>query len=490
MTKNVLAFDLGASSGRVILGTYKDNKIVTEEIHRFTNAVIEKEGSLFWDLDYLFSEILLGLKKATEKYQIDSIGFDTWGVDFVCLDENGQALQNAVSYRDQRTKGLFELVAKDSAEKLSLFQATGNQPLEINTLFQLLTFREQEPDLFKKTQTILNMPDWFNYHLTGEKKAERSIASTTQLMSSDRRSWNEKLLEKFDLSPEIFPELVHEGNHLGHIKAEFVNQKIKVINVCEHDTASAVVCIPTVENDFLFISSGTWSLIGTELSEANLSKQAYDFGLSNESGQGRTSELLKNCTGLWIIQELQKDFASLGQHFDFTQISEMASQAPAFQTLINTEDSRFSSPGQMVSKIKDFAKESNQKVPQAPAEFFRSVYESLALQYREAIGQISEVTGRSYETIYIIGGGSQASFFCQMISNATNKTVCAGPAEATALGNIAIQLKTQGIFKDIKEIRASVRDNEPLKLYKPEKHEDWEQVAQFIKKGKTNEKLS
>ncbi|MDR2975990.1 MAG: rhamnulokinase [Streptococcaceae bacterium] len=484
MGKNVLAFDLGASSGRAILGRYENGVLQIEEIHRFHNAVVKKDGKLFWNLDYLFSEILVGLEKATAKYPIDSIGFDTWGVDFAAIDEEGQLLQNPLSYRGTETDGMLSFLEENYCSAEELYQETGIQIMEINSLFQLLALKQQAGELFQKTKYILNIPDLFNYLLTGEIKAEMSIASTTQLMNPHSKTWDKTLLEKIGLPVDVFPPLVEEGNILGKVKTEFTQQKqaIQVINVCEHDTASALVCVPTQQQDFIFISSGTWSLIGTELQTPIISKDTYHYQLTNEIGQNKRTELLKNCTGLWIIQELQKEFDEQGENYSFAQMTELAMTAPVAQTMIDTEDARFAKPDQMIEKIQAYAAETQQVIPQTAAELFRCVYESLALQYKATIDHIKAVTGKAYETIYIVGGGSQSELLCQLVADVTNTEVCAGPAEATALGNITIQFMAQGIYDNVQEIRDWTRTQTDLKNYLPRDSELWQKIYQKYQK--------
>ncbi|GAB2024533.1 rhamnulokinase family protein [Lactovum odontotermitis] len=469
MQKNVLAFDLGASSGRAVLGQYKDGSLKTEEIHRFSNGPVNTEGTLYWDLDALFSEIIVALNKATEKCRVDSLGFDTWGVDFGLMNQKGDIIQNPVSYRDSRTAGMMDFVSQNYLSEKDLFERTGNQLMEINTLFQLIALREQQPDLLAGTLKIMNIPDLFNYLLTGEIRSEISIASTTQMLNPLTKEWDKDLLEQVDLPLEILPALTSEGEVLGKVKEIYANQEqtIKVMNVCEHDTASAVVSVPALEQDFIFISCGTWSLVGTEISEPILSEDTFKYNLTNEIGQGGTIQLLKNCTGLWIIQELKREFAERGHEYSFPEIAETAAAAEPFRTFIDTEDPRFALPGDMIEKLQKFAEETDQKVPDTAPQLFRCVYEGLALKYKETIDQITAVTGKVYQTVYIVGGGCKADILCQMVADATGLTVSAGPAEATALGNIAIQLKAQGSFKDIKEIRNWVKENGEIRIYQP-----------------------
>ncbi|SJZ56964.1 L-fuculokinase [Pilibacter termitis] len=471
MQKNVLAFDLGASSGRAILGVYKDEDFQMEEIHRFPNVPVEQDGVLYWDLHYLFEQIKKGLELACDLCEIDSLAIDTWGVDFGLIDEEGNCLGKPVHYRDTRTQGMLKEVETFISSK-ELYERTGNQLMEINTLFQLLALKQQQPELLEKTKDILLMPDLFNYLLTGKKRAEVSIASTTQMLNSKTKTWDVKLLEKLQIPTTILPEIVQEGNHLGKVKREFINQEVEVLNISAHDTASAVVSVPAQER-FLFISCGTWSLVGTELEQPVLSEKAYEYNFSNETGQGGTTRFLKNCTGLWIVQELKRNFEERGEEFTFSEIAEMAQQAEAFICLFDTDDEMFATPGDMIERIRAYAKKTNQTSPNTPAEFFRSAYESLAMKYRGVFNEISEVTGFTFDTVNIVGGGSQAKILCQMVANASGKKVIAGPKEATAIGNLAIQLMAHGVFEDIHKIREWVSTLEETIAYQPEEIEKW-----------------
>ena len=349
MDLNVLAFDFGASSGRAIVGKYEKGDLVLEEVHRFDNQILEKENTLFWNIDYLLENILIGIKKATDKYPIKSLGIDTWGVDFGLLDESGKLLENPVHYRDSRTKGslsyLDNLISTDE-----LYQQTGNQLMEINTLFQLLTVKNERPDLFEQIDKVLLMPDLLNYLLTGNMKTEQSIASTTQLTDPYTKDWNKELMDLFQLPATLFPDIVEEGHQLGRLKNSYGLPQIEVINVCEHDTASAVLSVPSNQN-FLFISCGTWSLVGTELKKPVVTQKAQNYNLTNESGNNKTTRFLKNCTGLWIIQELKRNYAEQGIDYSYDQITDMTEKKKAFRCLIDTDDPRFSSPKEMKEKI-------------------------------------------------------------------------------------------------------------------------------------------
>lgn len=472
MNLNVLAFDFGASSGRAIVGKYKNGNLNLEEVHRFDNQILEKENTLFWNIDYLLENILIGIKKATEKYPIESLGIDTWGVDFGLLDKSGELLENPVHYRDSRTKGSLTYLKK-IISKEELYQQTGNQLMEINTLFQLLTVKNERPDLFERIDKVLLMPDLLNYLLTGNMKTEQSIASTTQLTNPYTKDWNKELMDLFQLPASLFPDIVTEGNQLGKLKSSFGLPAIEVINVCEHDTASAVLSVPSNQN-FLFISCGTWSLVGTELKKPVVTQKAQNYNLTNESGNNKTTRFLKNCTGLWIIQELKRNYAEQGIDYSYDQITDMTEKKKAFRCLIDTDDPRFSSPKEMKEKIQAYAKETNQEVPEAPGELFRCVYESLAFKYKYTTLEIIDAVGHEFDTLNIVGGGSQSALLCQMVADATGMRVCAGPVEATAIGNIIQQLMTHGVVDNIYEAREWIKKISNVTYYFPERKEEWE----------------
>lgn len=487
MKKYVLAFDFGASSGRAMVGQYDAGKLVVEEVHRFPNYPKEVAGEYAWDLAYLFEQILEGIRQATKRYPIASIGIDTWGVDIGLLDAAGNLLAPPRSYRDPYTQGMLEKVAEKIPLK-ELYQRTGNQLMPINTLFQLMALKEQKPALMEKVAKILWMPDLFNYLLTGEIAAERSIASTAQMVNVRTKNWDTQLLEILDLNPDWLPPLVQEGNVLGRLKPELGFEAIPVINICAHDTASAVVSVPSKQN-FLFISCGTWSLVGTEIKAPVTNEKAFSYNLTNESGINQTTRFLKNCTGLWIIQEVKRQLAAQGKDYSYEEMMALADRAPAFQTFIDTDDECFIAPGQMIERIQTFAHQTNQRIPQSDGEVIRCVYESLAMKYKYTLLEIIDALQSEFDTINILGGGAQATILCQMVADASNLRVCAGPVEATAIGNMAVQLQAQGVFKDVLEIREWVKAIADVKYYYPtEENAKWErQFSTYQKILKINQ---
>lgn len=477
MLKRVLAFDLGASSGRAILGSFDGNKIQLEEIHRFENKPLIKDNSMHWNLPELFNEIKKGMVIGESKGGYDSIGIDTWGVDYGIIDKDGEVLDNPVHYRDTRTLGMIDEVAKIIG-KDKLYTLTGNQIMEINTLFQLYSEYLTKDKDFHKDKTILMMPDLFNYLLTGVKKAEKTIASTTQIFDPYNKKWNEYLIAKVGLNKDIFPDVVSTGTEVGLVKEELAKElKIErktVIAVCEHDTASAVAAVPSKE-DFIFVSCGTWSLFGTELKEPLINEMSMKYNLTNETGINNTTRFLKNIKGLWLIQETKRQFEKEGKYYTYDDFENLAREAKAFTCFIDTDDESFNLPGDMPSRIKSYAKATGQYVPETHGEIIRCIYESLAFKYRYTYEQISECTKKQYNVLHLVGGGSQSKLLCQFTADALGFEVIAGPVEATAIGNIMVQLIAQGEIKNIQEGRAIVEKSFGTKKYSPLVKDFWDE---------------
>ncbi|MGM0124763.1 rhamnulokinase [Enterococcus sp. AZ194] len=471
--KKVLAFDFGASSGRAVLGIYKNGHLALEEVHRFSNYPLVKEGRLFWDIHYLFQEVLIGIKKALKDHVIDSIGVDTWGVDFGLIDKGGDLLTLPRSYRDSYTQGVLQEI-EEITDLKHLYKQTGNQLMEINTLFQLYKLKQEDPEIFNQVKKILFMPDLINYLLTGELFAERSIASTSQMLNPETNEWATEILEELKIPIRILPTLADAGHVVGYTKPELKIGNIKVIHTCEHDTASAVVSVPSNQK-FLFISCGTWSLVGTELTTPVITEKAFDYNLTNELGFGRRTRFLKNLTGLWILQELRRNLSCEGKNYTFEELTQLAEDARAFTCWIDTDHALFSAPGSMKERIIQYAEYTHQTPPKTEGEFVRCVYESLAMKYKLTFMEISEAIEGDFDIINIVGGGSQAAILCQFVSDACNIRVEAGPVEATAMGNIAVQLFSENEFSSIEEVRQCVKENTQTKYYFPEKnYKNWD----------------
>ncbi|HEV8300521.1 TPA: rhamnulokinase [Streptococcus pneumoniae] len=457
----VLAIDLGATSGRAIVGYLSENKLVMEEINRFSNLPIRVKGHLSWDIDFLLAKILESIRLANTSYKILSIGIDTWGVDFGLIDNEGKLLLQPVHYRDERTKGVLKEIS-EMTELEKLYSETGNQIMEINTLFQLFKARQESPDSFYKTNKILLMPDLFNYLLTGKFATEKSIASTTQLFDPRSQNWNQNILKLFELDSSLLPEIVSEGNVLGRIKEEYGLGDIPVVNVCSHDTASAIVSVPKIEGS-LFISSGTWSLVGVELTSPILTTESFSYGFTNEVGKDGVITFLKNCTGLWIIEELRRSFERRGKAYSFDDIRTMVEKEKENLPLIDTESTEFATESDMHKTLTEYLAYHHETREWTDGQLFKIVYESLAETYRKAIELLEELTHKVYKRIYVIGGGARASYFNQMIADRTGKEVLTGSTEGTAVGNIVVQLLSQGKINEdteLKDIMTNIADTQ------------------------------
>lgn len=435
----VLAIDLGATSGRAIVGYLSENKLVMEEINRFSNLPIRVKGHLSWDVDFLLAKILESIRLANTSYKILSIGIDTWGVDFGLIDNEGKLLLQPVHYRDERTKGVLKEIS-EMTELEKLYSETGNQIMEINTLFQLFKARQESPDSFYKTNKILLMPDLFNYLLTGKFATEKSIASTTQLFDPRSQNWNQNILKLFE-----------------------------VVNVCSHDTASAIVSVPKTEGS-LFISSGTWSLVGVELTSPILTTESFSYGFTNEVGKDGVITFLKNCTGLWIIEELRRSFERRGKAYSFDDIRTMVEKEKENLPLIDTESTEFATESDMHKTLTEYLAYHHETREWTDGQLFKIVYESLAETYRKAIELLEELTHKVYKRIYVIGGGARASYFNQMIADRTGKEVLTGSTEGTAVGNIVVQLIAMGQLKGMEEAHHVIEEFLQLESYYSQKN--------------------
>lgn len=467
---NVLAFDFGASSGRAILGSFENGKITLTELHRFDNEPVKMNGGFYWDLPKLFYEIRQGLLKA-EKYEYESIGIDTWGVDYALVDKDGMLLGNPYNYRDERTVPVFENLKKEISEN-ELYKQTGIQNLNINTLYQLLETKKNHPELYSLGDKLILMPDLFGYLLTGKIYAERTMASTTQLLNPNTKEWNEELISRLGLDLNKFPSLVDSGEKIAPLKEEICKElgiKPKWLTaVAGHDTASAVVAIPAKNKDFVYISCGTWSLFGTELDSPCITEQSAKMNLSNETGYDKTTRFLKNISGLWIIQETRRQFRRDGKDYSYADMEKMAREAKPFTCFIDPDDPRFTPPGNQIKRIKDFCCETGQYIPETDGEIVRCIYESLAMKYKYTFENLKKCTGKSFKTIHMVGGGTKDGFLCRMTADATGVPVIAGPIEATAAGNVAVQLISLGKIKDLKEARKIISDSFDVVEYLPQ----------------------
>lgn len=469
--KRVLAFDFGASSGRAILGEYEDGRLTYKEVHRFENNPREQDGHFRWDFADLMANVRLGIEKAGA---FDSIAFDTWGVDFGLLDEQGKLLEDPVHYRDNRTEGMTE-TAEEILPVADLYAATGCQIMPINTLFQLMAVQKQQPELWKKAKRMLFMPDLFAYALCGAQVCETTIASTAQMLDVHRGLWNKRVLEAFGIPQTLFAPLVPSGTVVG------MYGNAKVIAAAGHDTQCAVAALPAPEAGAAFLSCGTWSLLGCELDAPILTEESRTLALSNERGANGKINYLKNIIGLWLIQESRRQWKREGTVYSFSELEQLALQAEPLRSFIDPDAPEFTPPGDIPGRVREFCRRTGQPVPETVGQVVRCLYESLALKYRFALEQLGRATGQNFTCLHIIGGGTQAKLLCRMTADSIGRPVITGPIEATALGNILIQLVALGELKDLDEGRALIARTEPVQRYEPEQTAPWNRAYETYK---------
>lgn len=462
--KYYLAVDIGASSGRHMLAHMEEGRMVLEEIHRFPNRMTEKNGHKIWDVDALFEEIKVGMKKCVALGKIPrSMGIDTWAVDFVLLDKNGGRIGDAVAYRDTRTAGMDEEVYKVISEE-KLYAETGIQKQPFNTIYQLMALRKNIPVELDKADKLLMIPDYFHYILTGKAVQEYTNATTTQLVDPVTKDWNRELIRKLDYPEYIFQRIEQAGYEVGKFRSiirEEVGFDCKVVLPATHDTGAAVMAVPTVSEHPLYISSGTWSLMGTELNEADCSSKSRECNLTNEGGYDYRFRYLKNIMGLWMIQSVRKEIA---ENQSFGEICESASKC-TIPSIVDCNDNRFLAPTNMTEEVKKACEESGQQVPDGIAEVASVIYNSLAKCYAETIEEIELLTGVHYDTIHIVGGGANADYLNKLTAAACKRKVIAGPTEATAIGNLAAQMIAEGELLDLKDARNCIYRSFPMSEY-------------------------
>lgn len=464
MNQYYLAIDIGASSGRHILAHLEDGGMVLEEVHRFPNGMVEKDGELVWDVDRLFEEIKTGMKKCKEQGKVPvSVGIDTWGVDFVLLDGENRRIGNAVAYRDGRTKGMDEEVYKVIPEE-ELYERTGIQKQLFNTIYQLMAVKMKKRPQLMEAKALLMIPDYFHFLLTGKMAAEYTNATTGQLVDPVTKDWDRELIGKLGYPLELFQKLSLPGTVLGNLTEEVqreVGYDCKVVIPATHDTGSAVMAVPTNREDTLYISSGTWSLMGTELKEANCSRQSREHNLTNEGGYDYRFRYLKNIMGLWMIQSVKKE---IGGSLGFGEICEQASKCE-IASIVDCNDDRFLAPANMTREVQEACRESGQQVPEGIAQVAAVIYNSLAQCYAKTIREIQEITGKEYDRIHIVGGGANADYLNRLTAKATGVPVYAGPTEATAVGNLAAQMIAGKELKDLSDARACIFRSFPIAKY-------------------------
>ena len=464
MEKYYLAIDIGASSGRHMLAGMKDGKMQLEEVYRFPNGMDNKNGTLCWDVERLFTEIKNGLKKCKEIGKIPvSMGIDTWGVDYVLLDKDDNILGDTVGYRDSRTEGMdekvYEVIPQDD-----LYARTGIQKQIFNTIYQLMAVKELHPEYLEQAETILMIPDYFNFLLTGVKKNEYTEATTGQLISPKTNDWDYELIDMLGYNSGMFLPVSMPGTVVGGFTEEVqkeVGFNCTVVLPATHDTGSAVLAVPTNDDDAVYISSGTWSLMGIERKEADCSMESMKANFRNEGGYDHRFRYLKNIMGLWMIQSVKKEFT---EDLSFAQICEMASKE-TISSIVDCNDDCFLAPKSMIEAVQKFCRDTNQQVPETVGEISSVIYNSLAKCYGATVEEIEAITGKKYSTIYVVGGGSNAGYLNELTAKYTGRKVSAGPSEATAIGNVIVQMLHDGVFASLPEARTCVKESFDVKIY-------------------------
>jgi len=483
MTTYHLACDLGAESGRLMLGSLGAGRLTLEEIHRYPNTPITECGSLCWNISHLFVELQTGLRKAAARgLPVTSISADSWGVDYLLLDANDEVISPTYHYRDARTARGVAKVNK-LVDWPSVFDETGIQFMPLNTIYQLAA---ETPERLARSTRMLMIADAINFFLSGEARVEESNASTSQLYNPRTRRWSNKLLNVLGLPRTLFPPVVPSGTRLGSLRDELVREtglpKLDVIASCSHDTGAAVAAVPAMEGNWAYLSSGTWSLMGIELDKPLITDACRELNFTNEVGYGGSIRLLKNISGLWLVQECKRAWAACGQEMDYAELTKLAANSPAFVSLINPADARFLAPSNMPEAIAAFCVETCQPVPDSPGAVVRCALESLALLYRRTLEQIEQLAGHKIERLHIVGGGSRNELLNQFTASALQIPVLTGPVEATAAGNILIQAITLGHLRSLAEARQVVRDSMPMTLVTPQAKEVWDVAYQrFLK---------
>jgi len=467
-----LAVDLGAESGRVMLGTLARDRLSLEEIHRFPNRVQTIQEHLHWDLAHLEKEIFSGLEKGAQRgTPVSGISADSWGVDYVLLEAKGQVLAQPYCYRDARTNESPARLFK-KLPFAAIYAETGIQFMAINTLFQLEAERHDHAPGLARADHFLNIADYFNARFSGVEAAEQSLASTTQLYNPKTQTWSEKLISALDLPKSLFPRIVPGGTVLGPVTGGLKLRpglaRAQVIATCSHDTGAAVAAVPaTGQTNWAYLSSGTWSLLGLELPQPLITDAAREAGFTNEVGLGGTVRFLKNIAGLWVLQECRRAWETAGASFDYEELTRLAVENGPASSHLSLADPRFLSPGDMPKKIAAFCRETGQPAPASPGQFVRVILESLALTYAQTLRQLETLTGHEIETLHIVGGGGRNDLLNQLTADATQTTVVAGPVEATAIGNILIQALALGHVESAGHLRRIVEDSFPTKTFTP-----------------------
>ncbi len=477
-TKNILAFDLGAESGRALVGKFDGERLALEVVHRFSNGAVQTLDTFHWDVLRLFNEMTAGLRKAHSQLGgLASMGVDTWGVDFAFLGRDGALLGNPRHYRDPYTETIMdEAFAK--VPRAEIFRQTGIQFMRFNSLFQILALMRDHSPLLDVAENLLFIPDLFNYWFTGIKVNEYTDASTSQMIQPATRSWARELLRWFAIPDKMLGTIIQPGTVLGPLRPSVATQAgvppLPVIAPATHDTAAAVAAVPAEGDSWAYISSGTWSLMGVEAREPQTGDKALAFNFTNEGGVGGTIRLLKNIAGLWLVQECRRIWERDGKSYTYEELMNLAAAAPALGSIVNPDHPSFMLPASMPAALGDFCRQTKQPVPTEPGPIIRCALESLALRYRWVLERLEDLTGKHIATIHIVGGGCQNTLLCQLAADCCNRRVVAGPVEATALGNVLVQMIGLGLIKSLAEGRSIVRRSFDVKTYEPHEPERWE----------------
>lgn len=480
-----LALDCGAESARVMLGLLEDGRLTLEEIYRFPTGAVELGDSLRWDALRMAEELRNGVRLAAQRgLPIESLSTDSWGLDYVLTRANEPMLTPPRHYRDPRNSPAFDWVRAQLGEEL-IFEETGIQFMPINTLFQLAAAQQEDPELLRFAERLIPIGDWFNFLFSGKPVCDVSLASTTQLYNPHTRTWSNRLIEALQLPRHLFPEIVPCGTVLGPIlpqiqQATGLPATTQVIASCSHDTGAALAGTPAAPGaqDWAFVSCGTWSLLGVERPEPVITPKSRQHNLTNEVGLDHTVRVLKNISGLWVVQECRRHWEAQGTSYSYEELTQLAEATPALRSLINLQDPRFSSIGEMPEKIRAYCSETQQPLPEVPGAYIRCALESLAFAYRKVMDELEDATETPLNTLHIVGGGSKNRLLNQLAANATGRRICSGPAEATAVGNLLIQALALGHLSSREEIRETVRQSFSIEEYHPESQDLWQPAYQ------------
>jgi len=477
-TKKLLAFDFGAESGRGLLGRFDGQRLSLEVVHRFPTGGVRLPDGLYWDVLRFYSEMLSTLRAGAAQHGgIDSLGVDTWGVDFALLGRGGVLLGNPRHYRDPHTENILD-EAFARVPKLEIFRQTGLQFMRFNSLFQLIAMQRDRSPLLDQAETLLMIPDLFHYFFTGVKANEFTDASTSQMYDPTAKTWAYDLLKAFGLPTHILGTVIQPGQVIGPLRTAIAEEtgvaSVPVIAPASHDTGSAVAAVPSKGDSWAYISSGTWSLMGVELTAPLINERVLHYNFTNEGGYGGTTRFLKNIMGLWLVQECRRSFERAGQNFSYEELVNKADAAPPFVSIVDPDDGGFILPADMPRAFADFCRKIGQPEPKEPGAVVRCALESLALRYRWVLERLEELTSQRRDVIHIVGGGGQNQLLCQLAADACNRTVVAGPVEATAIGNVLVQAIGLGVLGSLAEAREVVQRSFDVKTYTPQLPQRWD----------------